>query len=507
MLVTVNSAANYGLESILIRVEVNVASRGFPTFDIVGLPSKAVAESKQRVKTAILNSGYDFPNRKITVNLAPADVPKEGSFFDLPIAVGILAAVNKLKVPQKSLFYGELSLDGSLRHTKGVLLAALFCKEASLESLFIPSQNGDEAAAVAGINVFSLENLVEFVSHITGAGTLLPRVHSAKDQPKQKAHEVDFSDVLGQENAKRALEIAAAGGHNLHMSGPPGIGKSLLAKAFSSILPPLTFKERLEVTKVYSAAGLMQPGESLVTTRQIRAPHHSISYVGMLGGGSYPKPGEISLAHRGVLFLDEIPEFSRSVLESLRQPLEDGTITISRKLGSATFPTRFILISSSNPCPCGYYGSKTKVCVCSQNAVNAYTKRISGPILDRIDLHIKLSNVQTSEITYNHKKRTGLESSKRIKKRVKNARNLQLERYKNEQIFTNSELTAPLLALHCSIEDTCRIILNNAKEKMGFSMRSYHKIIKISRTIADLEQTKEIQKEHFLEAIQYRGRV
>ncbi len=511
MLIIVNSAAGKGIDSILVRVEVNVASRGFPSFDIVGLPSKAVAESKERVKTAIINSGFAFPNKKITINLAPADIPKEGSFYDLPIAVGLLAGIRGFEVSPLALFYGELSLDGSLRHTKGVLLAAIFAGKHGFESLFVPEDNVNEAAVVEGVDVYGVGSLIELFEHISGKRSLVAAKAGEFGIPEAcsragSVDEVDLIDIVGQSHAKRALEIAAAGGHNIMMTGPPGAGKTMLAKALRYILPPLNFKEGLEVTRIYSAAGLLVPGESLIKSRPFRAPHHTISFSGMLGGGSNPKPGEISLAHRGVLFMDEFPEFNRRVLESLRQPLEEGKVSIVRTIGSAVYPARFILVAASNPCPCGYYNEPNCVCNCTQYQVSNYINRISGPMLDRIDLHIKVGKIQIREISDHDKKRTGFEDSNMVIKRVEKARKIQSERYGDEGICLNTEVNNKLMSKYCHISSNSKQLLHMAVEKFNMSMRGYYKTIRLARTIADLESSEMIEKAHLAEALQYRIR-
>ncbi|HBF13685.1 MAG TPA: magnesium chelatase, partial [Deltaproteobacteria bacterium] len=388
MLIKVPSVANLGLETIKVDVEVNLASRGLPGFDIVGLADKAVAESKDRVRTAIISSEIEFPQKKITVNMAPADVPKEGSTYDLPIAVGILSSVVNFTIPEKSLFLGELSFDGSLRHTKGAFLMALFAKEFGFENLFVPKDSANEAAAIKGLKVFPVESLTQICQHFTGQKDIEPVKYKPVLESSWDKAEFDMKEILGQEQAKRAMEIAAAGGHNLIMIGSPGSGKTMLARALPGILPPLNEDESLEVTKIFSASGDIPPGGSLVTRRQFRSPHHTASLVGLVGGGSKPHPGEISLAHRGILFLDELPEFPRHVLESLREPLEEGLITVSRASGSIQLPAKFTLVAAMNPCPCGNYGELRADCICSPMNVIRYRKKISGPLLDRIDIQI-----------------------------------------------------------------------------------------------------------------------
>jgi len=504
MLTKIPSVLYSGLETLPVDVEVNVASRGLPGFEIVGLPGKAIAESKERVKAAIVNSGMEFPAKKITVNLAPADVPKEGSFYDLPIAIGILSAVADFPIPEKSLFFGELSFDGTLRHTKGAFLLALFAKERGFKNIFLPKDSVNEAIVFSSINVYPTERLSQLLAH------LFDRQKIIKAEFKKSAHigssdsEFDMMEVLGQEQAKRAMEIAAAGGHNAIMVGSPGSGKTMLARALPGILPLLSEKESLEVTKIYSASGNIPPGASMIKTRAFRSPHHSTSLAGLVGGGTNPQPGEISLAHRGVLFLDEFNEFPRSVLESLRQPLEDGVVTISRAKASVKYPARFILIASSNPCPCGYLNHPKKECSCSPREIKRYAKKISGPILDRIDLHIKAPVVDVDELSQDKRADKFLESSKSIRDRVCKTREIQEKRFQGTAIYSNAEMSNRDIKKYCPLPKDVEGILSQAANIFQLSARSYFKMIKIARTIADLQWTEEINASHMAEALQYR---
>lgn len=507
MLVKVKSAANKGLETIGVDVEVNVAGRGLPGFDIVGLPDKAVDESKERVKTAILSSKIEFPQKKITVNLAPADIPKEGSIYDLPIAVGILAVLTGCSVPEKSLFFGELSLDGSLRHTRGALLMALFARESGFENVFVPKDSANEAAVIKGVKVYPVENISQLLAHFFGQKLIeAARYKQETGACPEEIEGFDMRDVLGQEQAKRAMEIAAAGGHNILMVGSPGTGKTMLARALPSILPPLNEIESLEATKIHSAAGAIPPGGSLIMARQFRSPHHTASPIGLIGGGTRPHPGEISLAHRGVLFLDEFNEFPRQVLEALRQPLEDGFVTISRSQERVLYPARFMLVASSNPCPCGYLNHPKKTCICSPRQIKKYQKRISGPLLDRIDLHVDVPPVDVTELSENQKASEFLEPSKKIRERVILAREIQQRRFAQDAIHVNAEMKNSHIKKYCPLSKEVEQILQQAGIKFQLSARSYLKMIKISRTIADLSGAPEINLNHMAEALQYRSK-
>jgi magnesium chelatase family protein len=505
MLIKISSITNSGLDSIGVDVEINIADRGLPSFDIVGLANKSVEESKERVRTAISNSGVNFPSKKIMVNLAPADTPKEGSFYDLPIAIGILSSILGFKIPRRSLFFGELSLDGGLRHTKGALLLALFAKKDGYENVFLPKESANEAAVVSGVNVYGVKNLKELVTHIKGNQKMKP--FSYKEKEEFQDIEFDMSEIIGQEQTKRASEIAAAGGHNLFMVGTPGSGKTMIAKALSGILPPLNESESLEVTKLYSISGMIPPNGSIITKRPVRSPHHTISSVGLIGGGTKPKPGEISLAHRGVLFLDEFNEFPRSVLEALRQPLEDGYLTISRSRERVNYPARFMLVASANPCPCGYLNHPKKACICSPREVERYRKRISGPILDRIDLHVNTPAVDIKKLSNNKKIESKLETSQIIRNRVQEVRKIQLDRFKNENIRLNSEMKNKQIKKYINLDKNVEQILSLAAVKHNLSARSYFKMIKVARTIADLDGSKKILLEHMAEALQFRPKI
>jgi len=508
MLAKITSAAVVGLDAVPITVEVDIAAMGLPSFTIVGLPDKAVEESRERVRAALKNSGADLPPKRITVNLAPADLPKEGPAYDLPIALGILIASEQLKAdPIDSIFLGELSLDGSLRRIWGVLPCAIMARDKKFKNIFVPKDNIDEAAIINRLDVLPVQTLRQLFDHF--ASDNLPAGKQGKISPakskKQKYtsiqdSEYDFENVRGQESAKRALEIAAAGGHNLLMKGPPGAGKTLMARSFATILPRLTFDESLEVTKIYSVANLLNQDTPIILSRPFRSPHHTTSHIGLVGGGNVPRPGEISLAHRGVLFLDEFPEFPRHVLEALRQPMEDGHITISRAAGSVKFPCRFTLIAASNPCPCGFFGDETRNCTCNPGAITRYQKRISGPILDRIDMHVSVPAVKVEKLTSQFK----AESSSIIQKRVQKARDIQLKRFKGLRITSNSEMNNKQLKTFCNLDEQSILLLKQAISKLNLSARAFHRVIKIARTIADLESSEKIKSNHVAEALQYR---
>lgn len=511
MLAKITSAAVVGLDAVPITVEVDVASQGLPSLTIVGLPDKAVEESKERVRAALRNSGADLPPKRITVNLAPADLPKEGPAYDLPIALGILIASEQLKADANdSIFLGELSLDGSLRRIWGVLPCAIMARDKNFKNLFVPVDNVTEAAAVDKLTIYPVKTLRQLFDHFATAPMpkekqkqILPAKHQKQKFEGITESEYDFENIRGQESAKRALEIAAAGGHNLLMKGPPGAGKTLMARSFATILPKLTFEESLEVTKIYSVANLLSQNNPIITSRPIRSPHHTTSNIGLIGGGNIPRPGEISLAHRGVLFLDEFPEFPRHVLEALRQPMEDGEILVSRAAGSVRFPSRFTLVAAANPCPCGYFGDETRNCTCSPSAITRYQKRISGPILDRIDMHISVPAVKVEKLT----KQNQAESSRSIQSRVQKARDTQLKRFKGLKITSNAEMNNKQLKAFCNLDDQSILLLKQAISKLNLSARAFHRVIKIARTIADLEGSDKIKSNHIAEALQYRPQV
>ena len=503
MLSKINSTGLVGIDGYLVTVEVDIGN-GMPAFDVVGLPDTAVKESKERVRSALKNCGFTFPTKRITVNLAPANIKKTGAIYDLPICVGLLLSSEQLVTDLSDYaFIGEIALSGELRSVDGALPMAISAYESGIKNIILPTENAQEAAVVNGLNVYGAKSLSDIFAHFTTENKLT-RTEIDIDEifKNQSKDTLDFSDVKGQENAKFALEIAAAGGHNCLLLGSPGSGKSMLSKRLPSILPSLTFDEALEVTKVHSIAGLIPSDTSLITTRPFRSPHHTISAVGLSGGGTYPRPGEISLAHNGVLFLDEFPEFKKDALEVLRQPLEDGVVTIARVNATLTYPSNTMLIAAMNPCKCGYYGDGTNRCTCSEAQIKQYLGKISGPLLDRIDLHIEVPAVKYQELT----DKAPAESSKEIKKRVERARQIQKERFKNDKgVYCNAQMTEKMVATYCALGEQEELVLKQAFDNLGLSARAHNRILKVARTIADLKESKDIGVEHIAQAIYFRS--
>lgn len=500
MFAKAKSLGIYGMDAFSVVVEADL-SRGLPRFDIVGLPDAAVKESRERVRASIKNCKYDFPVSRITVNIAPADIKKEGPLYDLPILIAVLAATGQIKASIADYaFVGELSLDGEIRPCTGVLPMLLKAREQGIPAVFIPYANKTEAGAVNGIDVFAAKNIGEVIRHISGEEKL-PPCFTPLSKLATYDDTLDFADVKGQGDAKRALEIAAAGGHNCIMVGPPGTGKSMLAKRIPSILPQMSFEEELETTKIYSIAGELPADVQLITSRPFRSPHHTISAQGLTGGGQTPRPGEISLAHNGVLFMDEFPEFDRRAKESLRQPLEDGKVTIARSAGTVSYPSNIMLVAAMNPCPCGYLGHPTKECVCTDAAKRRYRDKVSGPILDRIDIHIEVEPVDYDRLASKQKE----ESSAEIRKRVNRAREIQRKRFAGTGITCNAKMTPRMTREFCRLSAEAEQLLKLSFEKLGLSARAYDKILRISRTIADLEACETIEAPHIAQAVQYRS--
>ncbi len=506
MLAKIHSAAVLGLEAEPVDVEVDVRRAGMATLTLVGLPDAAVRESSERMRAAIRNSGYSFPfSQRITINLAPADLRKEGPAYDLPIAIGVLMASSQLPPDalDGSLMMGELSLDGSLRHVRGALSVADMARREGVKALYVPAQDAPEAALIPNLAVYPVDSLASLVSHLQGLVLLDPLDPATNLGEQLPPPATDFSEIQGQEHAKRAFEVAAGGAHNLLLVGPPGAGKTLMARAMPGIMPSLTLEEALEVTRIYSVADMLPPDTPLIQQRPFRAPHHTISNAGLVGGGQWPRPGEISLAHRGVLFLDEMPEFNRRVLEVMRQPLEDKTVTISRAQGALTFPANFMLVSALNPCPCGYYGDTERVCTCSLGVIQRYRKRISGPLLDRIDINIEVPRVDYDKLT----RTTPAESSASIRARVESARARQHRRFAGTDLACNADMGPAEIREYCILPPEGQALIRSAMRQMHLSARAYHRVLKVSRTIADLEDEDVIQTHHLAEALQYRARV
>jgi len=503
MLSKVQSASLYGIDAYPVEVEVDIASRGLPHFFIVGLPDASVKESRDRVRAALKNNGYNFPLRPVTINLAPADLKKEGSSFDLPIAVGLTASEGMIEQSalKGHILTGELSLDGRIKPVKGALSIALHAREQGMK-LILPVDNAPEAAVVQGITVLGAETLPDVIEYLRGNGTLKEfSTDIAESMRERTLYDEDFLDVKGQEHAKRALEVAASGAHNALMLGPPGAGKTMLSRRLPGILPPMTFEEALETTRIHSVAGILREGKALLPTRPFRSPHHTISDVALIGGGQFPRPGEVSLSHNGVLFLDELPEFKRSVLEVLRQPMESGDVTVSRAMASITYPARFMLVSAMNPCPCGYLGDERHQCTCTHSQIIRYRARVSGPLLDRIDIHIEVPAVPFKDLRAEDMG----ERTSSIRERVMEARERQLKRFQGQGLYANGQMKARHIKKYCKLAPKAQALLDTATQKLGLSARAYTRVLKLSRTIADMEGRDEIEPYHVSEAIQYRS--
>ena len=504
MLSKILSASIIGIDAYTVEVEVDITSRGLPHFSMVGLPDAAVKESRDRVRAALKNIGFHFPLKQITVNLAPADLKKEGSAFDLPIAIGITAAEGVLEPDSVDgyLFTGELSLDGRLKPVQGALSIAMKARELGLKGVVLPEENAAEAAVVKGIPVYGLKSLPDVIEFLRDGNNRLPfEMDVFKAMDENSVYEEDFLEVKGQEHTKRAFEVAAAGGHNLLMIGPPGSGKTMLARRLATVLPGMTFDEALETTKIHSVAGLLKDRQSLLAIRPFRSPHHTISDVALIGGGQIPKPGEVSIAHHGVLFLDELPEFKRNVLEVLRQPLENGEVTVSRAIASITYPASFMLVAAMNPCPCGFWGDPLHQCTCTPGQIHRYRHKVSGPLLDRIDIHIEVPAVPYKDLANEY---SG-ERSEDIRKRVVAARDIQTGRFEHDRkVYSNGQMKTRHIKKYCRATPDAQTLLDSAMQKLGLSARAYTRILKVSRTIADLDASEDIRSHHISEAIQYR---
>ncbi len=503
MLAKVKSAAVVGLEGRLVDVEADITS-GLPSLTIVGLPDAAVQEARERARAAIRNSGCSFPMKRIIINLAPADLKKAGPAYDLPIAVGILLSSEQVHADtSQTIFLGELSLDGSLRHTNGILPMVALARQEGLSTIIVPEADAKEASLIEGVKVTPVASLSQLISYLRGE---IPAPEYEPDEAGEAAlptvPTIDLTDIKGQEHVKRALEVAAAGGHNVVMTGPPGSGKTLLARSLSAIMPPMTTEEALEVTKIYSVSGLLPPHTPLIRQRPFRSPHYTISNAGLVGGGHWPKPGEISLSHRGILFLDELPEFGHSVLEVLRQPLEDKVITISRAQGSVTFPANFMLVGAMNPCPCGYYGDPFRQCTCPTSLVSRYQRRISGPFIDRVDIFVEVPHIEYEKLVDDRL----AENSERVRARVEAASTIQQQRFAGTKLARNADMTPGEIRKFCGVEESAQSLLKAAMKQLYLSARAFHRILKLARTIADLDNAGTIKAHHLAEAIQYRPR-